>query len=258
MSFVQAEEAKKHLDSKLIEVEDNFVAQQAILGWIVDNPWIFAFLLQRNVQRRDLPISPLAQKEIIRVREECEKKCADDKKNLDAQIAGLKGQNSIKDGIIAARDGTIIDLNTQIATKDGDIATKDGTIGDLRNQITTNAGLLVTEKAARLSAEQKPVAIWNMLRDVICQMGNAPQLRKVSIDILGIIQAFATDQNAENKVKFLDLLKTYFASGSDQPTSNFANCPAPPGGGDGTVVTFTTIPKKSKDKEKPISEDPIA
>lgn len=76
-AFVQAEEARKHLQSKLIEVEDNFVMQQAILGWIVDNPWIMALLLQREVHRLDVPQRSTipdssAQAEIDRLKTELE------------------------------------------------------------------------------------------------------------------------------------------------------------------------------------------
>jgi len=49
--FVHAQEAQKQLEEKLIEVEDNFAMQQAILGWIIDNPWIFLLLLNRETKR---------------------------------------------------------------------------------------------------------------------------------------------------------------------------------------------------------------
>ncbi len=70
LSFIQADRAKKHLQEKQIEVEDNFAAMQAVMGWLMDNPWLYALFLQNEVIRRDVLINERVRVEINRLRKE--------------------------------------------------------------------------------------------------------------------------------------------------------------------------------------------
>lgn len=75
--FIHAREAQKQLEEKLIEVEDNFAIQQAILGWIMDNPWIFALLLNRETKRLEGNSCAEAKTRVI---------------YLETEVAALKNQ----------------------------------------------------------------------------------------------------------------------------------------------------------------------
>lgn len=83
--YVYAKEAQKQLEEKQIEVEENFAVMQAVLGWLIDNPWVFLLFIQREIHRLDVPINGVAQAEIERCKRECEAHLKQQKDDLEKQ-----------------------------------------------------------------------------------------------------------------------------------------------------------------------------
>ena len=74
--FIQAREVQKQLEEKLLEVEDNFAIQQAMLGWLMDNPWLFFLFLNREAQRIEGDALRETKLEVLKLKEDL-KKCQD-------------------------------------------------------------------------------------------------------------------------------------------------------------------------------------
>lgn len=106
--FIHAREAQKQLEEKLIEVEDNFAIQQAILGWIMDNPWIFALLLNRETKRLEGNSCAEAKTRVI---------------YLETELNQCRSTNQYLSEQITQTDGTITDLRTEVSALKNQIQT---------------------------------------------------------------------------------------------------------------------------------------
>lgn len=72
MAFVTATEAKKRLESKGYIVADDFVMRNSLLTAAINNPLLGALMLNNDIQAIDSAISPVAQAEIDKAKEEAE------------------------------------------------------------------------------------------------------------------------------------------------------------------------------------------
>jgi hypothetical protein len=131
--YVYAKEAQKQLEEKQIEVEDNFAMTQAIMGWLIDNPWFFLLFMQREVQRLDVPINGVAKTEIERCKRECEQFVQQiesikvDMQNLEEQIAEKEKEKTklVNDTVLAIwenlKSKVVCDADKVFVSEQGDL-----------------------------------------------------------------------------------------------------------------------------------------
>lgn len=125
--YVYAKEAQKQLEEKQIEVEENFAVMQAVLGWLIDNPWVFLFFIQREIHRLDVPINGVAKAEIDRYKTDAEKLKTQFEADLKKQLEKKDEENKIQlnEAILAIwsnlKDKLVCPAEQVLVNKDGDL-----------------------------------------------------------------------------------------------------------------------------------------
>lgn len=151
--FVQARQAQKQMEDKLVEVEKDFALKQAFIGWMMDNPWIYALLLNREVQRIEGNSCAEAKKKVVELEKdlaEC-KAAAHTYDQLQSQqeIAELK--SSIATIYRAVISQIVIIVEEFKASLDADLSSADDSMDN--TLFKENLQAQAEEQLAKIPAE---------------------------------------------------------------------------------------------------------
>lgn len=86
LAILLADQAQKHLKNKGVQIAGDFITRQALIGWMLDNPWMYAFLMQDEIGRLDtsvaMVVTPAKGEEVSRELAELKQSLADAKSKV--------------------------------------------------------------------------------------------------------------------------------------------------------------------------------
>lgn len=102
MTFLYANQVKKYLEGRNIDVESNFVTQQALIGWMLDNPWMSAFLMQNEISRLDNLDEGVRTAELLKIK--------NDLAISNGKVSGLENERDKLTGDLSNANGMVTQL----------------------------------------------------------------------------------------------------------------------------------------------------
>ncbi len=177
MAMLHASQVKKYLESHQVDVDSGFVVKQALIGGMLDNPWMFALLMQNEISRLDKTTPavnpPVAGSNLSQAELE-----AQIRKSFSDALAVLNFKPEMEVQLRAAMAEVLEKIGGENFIKTMEQLTKD--LMDSRQQVTNleaEVGRLKDELARRTNANESLATEASVLSDLEYQplfITNAP------------------------------------------------------------------------------------